>query len=170
MYRFLSIISLGGSRFWGCHQSQTCPWQPAGCALCLQPLTALLRSALACVVLHGSVLLAWLQVLACLPPTPWVISEEELQRRKDFRQALPHAVLAVPACWGLAPATCRACLPEVLNAPLHMLCLLCLLTPCCAVPAVPAVVGPCRQHRIFSIDPPTARDLDDALSGGPPAL
>ena len=27
-----------------------------------------------------------LQVLACLPPTPWVISEKELQRRRDFRQ------------------------------------------------------------------------------------
>lgn len=27
-----------------------------------------------------------------------------------------------------------------------------------------------RQQRVFSIDPPTARDLDDALSGAPPGL
>ncbi|KAL4419743.1 hypothetical protein ABPG75_006841, partial [Micractinium tetrahymenae] len=45
------------------------------------------------------------EVLACLPPTPWTICEEELAKRRDF-----------------------------------------------------------RQTRIFSIDPPTARDLDDALS------
>lgn len=48
-----------------------------------------------------------LQVLACLPPTPWSISDEEVGRRRDF-----------------------------------------------------------RHQRVFSIDPPTARDLDDALSGG----
>jgi DIS3-like exonuclease 2 len=47
------------------------------------------------------------QVLACLPPTPWCIGDEELAARRDFRAA-----------------------------------------------------------RVFSIDPPTARDLDDALSGG----
>jgi exoribonuclease R len=47
-------------------------------------------------------------VLACLPPTPWSISPEELARRRDF-----------------------------------------------------------RETRVFSIDPPTARDLDDALSGNP---
>jgi DIS3-like exonuclease 2 len=45
------------------------------------------------------------QVLACLPPTPWCIGDEELAARRDFRAA-----------------------------------------------------------RVFSIDPPTARDLDDALS------
>jgi DIS3-like exonuclease 2 len=48
------------------------------------------------------------EVLACLPPTPWSISAEELAKRRDF-----------------------------------------------------------RQHRVFSIDPPTARDLDDALSVKP---
>ena len=47
-----------------------------------------------------------MQVLACLPPTPWSISEEEVAARRDL-----------------------------------------------------------RRHRVFSIDPPTARDLDDALSG-----
>lgn len=47
-----------------------------------------------------------LQVLSCLPPTPWSISGEELASRRDF-----------------------------------------------------------RSSRVFSIDPPTARDLDDALSG-----
>lgn len=30
--------------------------------------------------------------------------------------------------------------------------------------------APCRQRRVFSIDPPTARDLDDALSGEPVQL
>ncbi|KAL4856961.1 DIS3-like exonuclease 2 [Chlorella vulgaris] len=45
------------------------------------------------------------EVLACLPPTPWTISDEEVGRRRDF-----------------------------------------------------------RHQRVFSIDPPTARDLDDALS------
>ncbi|KAI3425159.1 hypothetical protein D9Q98_008930 [Chlorella vulgaris] len=45
------------------------------------------------------------EVLACLPPTPWSISDEEVGRRRDF-----------------------------------------------------------RHQRVFSIDPPTARDLDDALS------
>ncbi|GAB4816026.1 hypothetical protein N2152v2_003072 [Parachlorella kessleri] len=45
------------------------------------------------------------EVLACLPPTPWAISEDELERRRDF-----------------------------------------------------------RGRRVFSIDPPSARDLDDALS------
>ncbi|GIL48122.1 hypothetical protein Vafri_4822 [Volvox africanus] len=44
-------------------------------------------------------------VLACLPPLPWRISEQDLEGRKDF-----------------------------------------------------------RSHRVFSIDPPTAKDLDDALS------
>ncbi|GLI69509.1 hypothetical protein VaNZ11_014144 [Volvox africanus] len=44
-------------------------------------------------------------VLACLPPLPWRISEQDLVGRKDF-----------------------------------------------------------RSHRVFSIDPPTAKDLDDALS------
>ena len=40
------------------------------------------------------------QVLACLPPTPWAISEEELAKRRDFRQAsFPVACrLAWPAC------------------------------------------------------------------------
>lgn len=45
------------------------------------------------------------EVLACLPPTPWSISDNEIRVRRDF-----------------------------------------------------------RQQRVFSIDPPTARDLDDALS------
>jgi DIS3-like exonuclease 2 len=48
------------------------------------------------------------EVLACLPPTPWSISDEELAARRDYRGA-----------------------------------------------------------RVFSIDPPTAKDLDDALSISP---
>lgn len=48
------------------------------------------------------------QVLACLPPTPWAIGEEELARRRDFRWGPRRLHLVSPRSCGALPSPTQA--------------------------------------------------------------
>lgn len=88
--------------------------------------------------------------LACLPVIPegtsWDVPPEERARRRDFSR--DRRAGAAEALRRGAPPTPFLSFPR---------------TTASRPPAHPPL-HPCAPNRVFSIDPPTARDLDDALS------